>query len=43
MSFKTIGVIVKPHTELVKDKLEHLLDFLKDEDGEDLLDESVDG
>ncbi len=43
MSFKIIGVIVKPHTELVKDKLEHLLDFLKQKDCEVLLDESVDG
>ena len=43
MSFKTIGVIVKPHTELVKDKLEHLLDYLKQKDCEILLDESVDG
>lgn len=43
MSFKTIGVIVKPHTELVKDKLKHLLDFLSQKDCEVLLDESVDG
>ncbi|MDH5710581.1 MAG: NAD(+) kinase [Gammaproteobacteria bacterium] len=43
MSFKTIGVIVKPHTELVRDKLEHLLGFLKNKDCEILLDNSVDG
>ena len=43
MSFKTIGVIVKPHTELVKDKLEHLLGYLNQKDFEVLLDESVDG
>ena len=43
MSFKTIGVIVKPHTELVKDKLEHLLDYLNQKDCEILLDESVEG
>jgi NAD+ kinase len=43
MSFKTIGVIVKPHTELVKDKLELLLDFLNQKDCEVLLDESIDG
>lgn len=43
MSFRTIGVIVKPHTELVKDKLVHLLDFLKQKDCEILLDESIDG
>ena len=41
MSFKTIGIIVKPHTELVKDKLEHLLAYLKQKDCEVLLDESI--
>ena len=43
MSFKTIGIIVKPHTELVKDKLEHLLAYLKQKDCEVLLDESIEG
>lgn len=43
MSFKTIGIIVKPHTELVKDKLEHLLDYLKQKKCEVLLDESIEG
>ena len=43
MSFKTIGIIVKPHTELVKDKLEHLLDYLKQKKCDVLLDESIEG
>ncbi|MES0327997.1 MAG: NAD(+) kinase [Gammaproteobacteria bacterium] len=43
MSFKTIGIIVKPHTEQVKDKLEHLLDYLKRKKCEVLLDESIEG
>jgi len=43
MVFNTIGIIVKPHTELVKDKLEHLLDFLSKKNCDVLLDESVDG
>lgn len=43
MSFKTIGIIVKPHTELVKDKLEQLLAYLKQKDCEILLDESIVG
>lgn len=43
MSFKTIGIIVKPHTEQVKDKLEHLLDYLKQKKCDVLLDESIEG
>jgi NAD+ kinase len=43
MVFKTIGVIVKPHTELVKDQLEHLLDYLNPKDCEVFLDQSVEG
>ena len=43
MSFKTIGVIVKPHTELVRDKLEHLLAYLNQKDCEVLLDKSAEG
>lgn len=43
MKFKTIGIIVKPHTELVKDTLEQLLDYLKNKTCRVLLDDSVEG
>ena len=43
MKFNTVGIIVKPHTELVKDTLEHLLVYLKGKDCNVLLDHSVDG
>ncbi len=43
MKFSTVGIIVKPHTELVKDTLEHLLGYLKNKTCTVLLDHSVDG
>lgn len=43
MVFNTIGIIVKPHTELVNDTLVQLLDYLSQKNCEILLDESADG
>lgn len=43
MKFSVIGIIVKPHTELVRDTLEQLLAYLADKPCTVLLDESADG
>lgn len=43
MVFKKIGIIIKPHAEPVKDRLEHLLLFLKDKNYTIFLDESAKG
>ena len=43
MKFNTIGIIVKPHTEIVQETLEHLLAYLNTKPCSVVLDNSVDG
>lgn len=43
MKFNTVGIIVKPHSEVVKDTLEHLLEYLGTKHCSVVLDHSVDG
>ncbi len=43
MKFQTIGIIVKPRSEAVKNTLEHLLGYLKTKNCTVILDESADG
>jgi NAD+ kinase len=43
MKFNTIGIIVKPHSEVVKDTLEHLLEYLDTKSCTVILDHSADG
>ena len=43
MKFSTIGIIVKPHTEVVQDTLEHLLAYLSTKPCTAVLDDSADG
>jgi NAD+ kinase len=43
MKFSTIGIIVRPHSELVKDALERLLEYLSTKSCTVVLDHSADG
>lgn len=43
MKFNTIGIIVKPHSDVVKDTLEHLLKYLDSKSCAAVLDSSADG
>lgn len=43
MNFKTIGIIVKPHSDVVKNTLDHLLEYLNSKACNAVLDHSVDG
>lgn len=43
MNFNTIGIIVKPHSDVVKDTLEHLLEYLGSKSCTAVLDYSADG
>lgn len=43
MKFNTIGIIVKPHSEVVRNTLEHLLEYLSTKSCTVILDHSVDG
>ena len=43
MKFNTIGIIVKPHSDVVKNTLEHLLEYLSSKSCTAILDNSVDG
>ena len=43
MKFNTIGIIVKPHSNIVKDTLDHLLDYLNSKSIVAILDVSAKG